>query len=79
MSGGKSANCMTTCHKVIYDKDYIEAILEETGDEKIFIIASKTLDTTSNIVSNLVARLDRSSSFDIADNFGFGLQAFFKN
>ena len=63
MSPGKSAKRMTTCQNVVYDKKYIKSILEEIGDRKVFILASKSLDKNSDIVASLAEKLKQTDKF----------------
>ena len=60
---GKFANVMMTANKVIYDRHYIDAIVDETANEKVFIVASNTLDTNSTIVSDLISKLESEKRF----------------
>ncbi len=54
---------MGTAKKVVYNRNYIDAILEESGTEKVFIIASNTLDKTTTIVSDLVSKLESKDRY----------------
>ena len=63
MSPGTSAKRMTTCQKVVYDKNYIDSILEEIGDRKVFILASKSLHNNSDIVSSSAEKLKQTDKF----------------